>query len=171
MAKAVTLKNSNSEEVYPVTDISLVNGGIYADILANVEPTTGYISTAMLQDEAVISDKIDWATIRVPLYSGGTYQSASASLSDSPSNYEYLFIETITNDNIEKVIMVPSGASRFTSTDVGYANNNIYIKWAEWETSGTTITRQFSCESTNYGNITYGSYIGVKNVYGIKLGS
>lgn len=28
MAKAVTLKNKNNEEVYPVTDISLVNGAI-----------------------------------------------------------------------------------------------------------------------------------------------
>ena len=26
MAKAVTLKNNNNEEIYPVTDISLVNG-------------------------------------------------------------------------------------------------------------------------------------------------
>ena len=28
MAKAVTLKNNNDEEVYPVTDLSLVNGDI-----------------------------------------------------------------------------------------------------------------------------------------------
>lgn len=31
MAKAVTLKNQNNEEVYPVTDISLVNGNIAAN--------------------------------------------------------------------------------------------------------------------------------------------
>lgn len=37
MAKAVTLKNSNNEEVYPVTDISLVNGGIHADTIAPAE--------------------------------------------------------------------------------------------------------------------------------------
>lgn len=63
MAKAVTLKNSSNEEVYPVTDISLVNGGIYADTLSTLEPTTGYISTAMLQDEAVTNSKIDWSGI------------------------------------------------------------------------------------------------------------
>lgn len=60
MAKAVTLKNTSNEEVYPVTDISLVNGGIYADTLSSLEPTTGYISTAMLQDGAVTGQKIDW---------------------------------------------------------------------------------------------------------------
>ena len=37
MAKAVTLKNSNNEEVYPVTDISLVNGGVYAETIAPAE--------------------------------------------------------------------------------------------------------------------------------------
>lgn len=48
MAKAVTLKNSNDEEVYPVTDISLVNGEL---------------PTARIADGAVTSGKIDWTTI------------------------------------------------------------------------------------------------------------
>lgn len=48
MAKAVTLKNSNDEEVYPVTDISLVNGEL---------------PTARIADGAVTSDKIDWTTL------------------------------------------------------------------------------------------------------------
>ena len=47
MAKAVTLKNSNNEEVYPVTDLSLVNGNI---------------PTGRIADNAVTSDKIDWTT-------------------------------------------------------------------------------------------------------------
>lgn len=62
MAKAVTLKNSNDEDVYPVTDVSLVNGGIYADTLSSLEPTTGYISTAMLQNNSVTPDKISTST-------------------------------------------------------------------------------------------------------------
>lgn len=49
MAKAVTLKDSNSEEVYPVTDISLVNGNI---------------DTGRIADGAVTSSKIDWSTLR-----------------------------------------------------------------------------------------------------------
>lgn len=48
MAKAVTLKNKNNEEVYPVTDISLVNGNI---------------PTGRIADNAVTSDKIDWTTM------------------------------------------------------------------------------------------------------------
>ena len=47
MAKAVTLKNNNNEEVYPVTDLSLVNGNIPTGRIAN---------------KAVTSDKIDWTT-------------------------------------------------------------------------------------------------------------
>ncbi len=49
MAKAVTLKNNNNEEVYPVTDLSLVNGNI---------------PTGRIADGAVTSAKIDWATLK-----------------------------------------------------------------------------------------------------------
>ena len=48
MAKAVTLKNNNNEEIYPVTDISLVNGNI---------------PTGRIADNAVTSAKIDWTTM------------------------------------------------------------------------------------------------------------
>lgn len=48
MAKAVTLKNNNNEEVYPVTDLSLVNGNI---------------PTGRIADKAVTSAKIDWTTL------------------------------------------------------------------------------------------------------------
>lgn len=58
MAKAVTLKNNNDEEVYPVTDLSLVNGNIPTGRIANNAVTTPKIS-----DGAVTSDKIDWATL------------------------------------------------------------------------------------------------------------
>ena len=58
MAKAVTLKNNNNEEVYPVTDLSLVNGNI---------------PTGRIADSAVTSDKIDWTT----LYKSATPLSAT----------------------------------------------------------------------------------------------
>ena len=58
MAKAVTLKNNNDEEVYPVTDISLVNGNIPTGRIADSAVTTPKIA-----DGAVTSDKIDWATM------------------------------------------------------------------------------------------------------------
>lgn len=58
MAKAVTLKNNNNEEVYPVTDLSLVNGNIPTGRIADNAITTGKIA-----DGAVTSDKIDWTTM------------------------------------------------------------------------------------------------------------
>ena len=54
MAKAVTLKNNNDEEVYPVTDISLVNGNI---------------PTGRIADNAVTSNKIDWTTMTCGIFS------------------------------------------------------------------------------------------------------
>lgn len=53
MAKAVTLKNNNDEEVYPVTDISLVNGDISAGRIAD-----NAITTPKIADGAVTQDKI-----------------------------------------------------------------------------------------------------------------
>ena len=58
MAKAVTLKNKNNEEVYPVTDLSLVNGNIPTGRIADNAITTGKIA-----NKAITSDKIDWTTM------------------------------------------------------------------------------------------------------------
>lgn len=58
MAKAVTLKNNNNEEVYPVTDLSLVNGNIPTGRIADKA-----ITTPKIADGAVASAKIDWTTM------------------------------------------------------------------------------------------------------------
>lgn len=64
MAKAVTLKNSNDEEVYPVTSLALA---------------VGSVSTAKIDDGAVTAAKIDFSTIGALNYStseaatGGTW--------------------------------------------------------------------------------------------------
>ena len=58
MAKAVTLKNNNNEEVYPVTDLSLVNGDIPTGRIAD-----NAITTAKIANNAITSDKIDWTTL------------------------------------------------------------------------------------------------------------
>ena len=47
MAKAVTLKNSNGDELYPTTIAELVNG---------------QIQTPQIADDGVTTDKIDWST-------------------------------------------------------------------------------------------------------------
>ena len=53
MAKAVTLKNNNNEEIYPVTDLSLVNGNIPTGRIAD-----NAITTPKIADGAVTQDKI-----------------------------------------------------------------------------------------------------------------
>ena len=58
MAKAVTLKNNNNEEVYPVTDLSLVNGNIPTGRIAD-----NAITTPKIAGGAVTSAKIDWTTM------------------------------------------------------------------------------------------------------------
>ena len=65
MAKAVTLKNNNNEEVYPVTDLSLVNGNIPTGRIADSAITTpkitdGAVTTGKIANKSVTSDKIDW---------------------------------------------------------------------------------------------------------------
>ena len=58
MAKAVTLKNNNNEEVYPVTDLSLVNGNIPTGRIAD-----NAVTTPKIADDAVTSAKVDWTTL------------------------------------------------------------------------------------------------------------
>ena len=72
MAKAVTLKNNNDEEVYPVTDLSLVNGNI---------------PTGRIADNAVTSDKINWTTLA---QSGEWVLVDSASLSSNTDGTSFL---------------------------------------------------------------------------------
>ena len=64
MAKAVTLNNNNDEEVYTVTDLSLVNGNIPTGRIAD-----NAITTPKLADDAVTSDKIDWTTLKCGIVS------------------------------------------------------------------------------------------------------
>ena len=68
MAKAVTLKNTNDEEVYPVTDISLVNGELNGARIVDASVgsdklTPNAVWEENIKDGAVTSDKIDWMTI------------------------------------------------------------------------------------------------------------
>ena len=83
MAKAVTLKNNNNEEVYPVTDLSLVNGNIPTGRIAD-----NAITTPKIADGAVTQDKISggWKLIgeangsnrtNLPLYLDKVYKSGT----------------------------------------------------------------------------------------------
>ena len=82
MAKAVTLKNNNNEEVYPVTDLSLVNGNIPTGRIAD-----NAITTPKIADGAVTSAKIDWTTM---MQSGEWILVDSVSLSSDTSGTTFL---------------------------------------------------------------------------------
>lgn len=82
MAKAVTLKNNNNEEVYPVTDLSLVNGNIPTGRIAD-----NAITTPKIADDAVTSDKIDWTTM---MQSGEWILVDSASISSDTAGKSFL---------------------------------------------------------------------------------
>ena len=66
MAKAVTLKNNNDEEIYPVTDLSLVNGNIPTGRIAD-----NAITTPKIANGAVTSDKIADGAVTQNKISGG----------------------------------------------------------------------------------------------------
>ena len=83
MAKAVTLKNNNNEEIYPVTDLSLVNGNIPTGRIAD-----NAITTDKIADGSVTQDKISggWKLIgeangsnrtNLPLYLDKVYKTGT----------------------------------------------------------------------------------------------
>ena len=82
MAKAVTLNDSNGEEVYPVTDLSLVNGNIPTGRIAD-----NAITTPKIANKAVTSAKIDWTTL---MQSGEWVLIDSASLPSKTSGTTFL---------------------------------------------------------------------------------
>lgn len=61
MATAVTLKESDGTEIYPVTDISLVNNGIHAVDIETTTPVPS-VETAMIADGAVTGAKLDFTS-------------------------------------------------------------------------------------------------------------
>lgn len=79
MAKIVTLKNSNDEEVYPVTKAEAINGIIYADSEGVPTSITGDVTSARIADGAVTATKIDWSSIA----SGGKYSSSFTTTSST----------------------------------------------------------------------------------------
>lgn len=92
MAKAVTLKNNNNEEIYPVTDISLVNGELNGARIVNASVgsdklTPNAVWTENIKDGAVTSNKIDWATLA---QSGEWVLVDSASLSSDTAGTSFL---------------------------------------------------------------------------------
>ena len=118
MAKAVTLKNNNNEEVYPVTDLSLVNGNI---------------PTGRIADNAVTSAKIDWATLKPYWKVVATSTSTNVTLPAGYRLYRIRLIGTKTNANNWGVI----GCSQATGTTWIYIQGVSAGTWVANERSVT----------------------------------
>ena len=120
MAKAVTLKNNNNEEVYPVTDLSLVNGNIPTGRIAD-----NAVTSAKIANGAVTSDKIDWTTMTCGIVSNP----------DSTN---------ITANGRTRIahITLPKGKYALIATASYWADNNarrnLYISFES--TTGGTVT-------------------------------
>lgn len=68
MAKAVTLKNNDNEDIYPVTSIDLVNGAVPTSKLANGAVTGAKITNLSITGDklaaaSITDDKIDYSTM------------------------------------------------------------------------------------------------------------
>ena len=109
MAKAVTLKNNNNEEVYPVTDISLVNGELNGARIVNASVgsdklTQNAVWTENIKDGAVTSSKINWTTLKPYWRTLGVYNTASITI---PSKYTHfrMFIRVQAAANTARLVI------------------------------------------------------------------
>ena len=135
MAKAVTLKNNNNEEVYPVTDLSLVNGNI----------TTGRIA-----DNAVTSAKIDWTTLKPYWKTVATSTSSNVTLPAGYRLYRVRLIGTKTNANNWGVI----GCSQATGTTWIYIQGMSNGTWVAAERSLTASSDKAVMDGARAGTAT-----------------
>ena len=152
MAKAVTLKNNNNEEVYPVTDISLVNGNIPTGRIAD-----NAITTPKIADGAVTSDKIDWTTI---MQSGEWVLVDSASLSSDTAGTSFLQVTVPTalqGANVEYKLTI--GAEFLASQFPSYPYLNCQKSGGTWNYDD----KDFSYMRTaGVGNTAIGIYTATK---------
>ena len=133
MAKAVTLKNSNNEEVYPVTDLSLVNGNIPTGRIAD-----NAITTPKIANGAVTSDKIAapyWKVVSIVSTNAWTipagyrfYRLVMRCSTSAPSTASRPAIASSSKSNV--------AWSSWVSQDTGKATAGT----ANWNTSQNTIT-------------------------------
>lgn len=152
MAKAVTLKNSNNEEVYPVTDLSLVNGNITAGRIAD-----GAVTTDKIADKAVTSGKIDWTSL---MQSGEWVLVDSASISSNTSGTTFLNVAVPTalqGANVEYKLTI--GAEFLASSFPSYPFLNCRKSNGDWSHSD----KDFSYMRTaGVGNTAIGIYTATK---------
>ena len=144
MAKAVTLKNNNDEEVYPVTDLSLVNGDIPTGRIAD-----NAITTAKIADNAVTSDKIDWTTL--------DYKTAS--------------VNTASNTIVDKIVLsgLDTSATYLAIGEIWINNTSGSVKDFDAYISGATTEEHLQTMQLWWNNFSFHSVVGPNNDAQIKL--
>lgn len=142
MAKAVTLKNSNNEEVYPVTDASLVNGTI---------------ATGQIADGSVTPSKIDYSSMG-PTWSGFYFSSTTAMTSQTVNVVTKKGTAlTIKISNSGTNVQIISGAENITLIRQYWAGAMSYKNTGQYGVAGlasgsTVYTRFFgSLAASNLG--------------------
>lgn len=142
MAKIVTLKNSNDEEVYPVTTAEAVNGGLYADSEGTPSTVTADITSARIADRAVTADKIDFTTL-APYWK--VVSTVSTNAWTIPAGYRFYrlvmrCVTTAPSVNSRPAIAASSKSgkawSAWVSNDIGTTTAGT----SNWDTSSQTIT-------------------------------
>lgn len=154
MAKAVTLKNSNDEEVYPVTDISLVNGNIGTSKI-----DADAVTTAKIADEAITADKIADTSITQDKWDLDTYPCGMKTYWSS-SNYT-----ATTDSNLGNVTLTLPVPSRVMFHIYGILKTSRYtshialrVDGTEVANAGTNITSFVSVNSYAIVNLTAGTH-------------
>lgn len=162
MAKAVTLKNNNNEEIYPVTDISLVNGELNGARIVNASVgsdklTPNAVWTENIKDGAVTSSKIDWTTI---MQSGEWILVDSASLSSDTAGTSFLQVTVPTalqGANVEYKLTI--GAEFLASQFPSYPYLNCRKSNGNWDHGD----KDFSyIRTAGVGNTAAGVYTATK---------
>ena len=158
MAKAVTLKNNNDEEIYPVTDISLVNGELNGARIVNASVgsdklTPNAVWNENIKDKAVTSAKIDWTTLA---QSGEWVLVDSASVSSNTDGTSFLNVAVPTalqGANVEYKLVI--GAEFLASSFPSYPFLNCRKSDGTWNHSD----KDFSyIRTAGVGNTSPGIY-------------
>lgn len=146
MAKAVILNDSNGEEVYPVTDISLVNGELNGAKIVNASVgsdklTPNAVWNENIKNGAVTSSKIDWTTLKPYWRMLGVYNTASITI---PSKYTHfrMFIRVQAAANTARLVINSPDRTNSNCWCNYYgtnANNEIHGAFNQPYTAGSAI--------------------------------
>lgn len=138
MAKAVTLKNANNEEIYPVTSSSLINGSIITSQIADGSITPSKLS-------------FDRSIITVAGSGGDVYINGTTTISFD--NVRNVYGTGLTFDSANHAVVIGAGISKVkVSSSIFYSQTSggFYYSWYRLYVNGA--------------NPATGEFIGMTNV-------